>query len=484
MKLRNAHSLIEMLVVLIIVGILIAIIVLAVQRARESARMAQCIHNQGQLANAIHMHLVNEPYGRFPGYRAFAADGTTQVGWAPQIFEYLGKSNLPADPTQATYVESLVCPSDQGPQDSARLSYVVNGGQPGSDSAADGIFYDHAKPLGERVFISKDDFRDGLSNTIMLAENLDATEWNVTDEANQCILWPLIAGNEVNNGTGSRPSSHHPGGFVAAFADGTVRFMSESEINNDDNVHTDQSTYVALLTPGGNDETSGNGDGSGGNVDPTTEHECLVAQWTFDDPDDPAFDDTGNGYDGTLDGCVRDPSDRGGYLYFDGNDEMTITQPFDLTGPEYTMTLWFRTTTLFLTNSSMGLINAYEPPYHHGTALLLHNHYHVAGSYVWCLHRPVLDYHGGSELFNSFSYNDGQWHHLATVKDGSTMRLYIDQAEVASGNCGEPIPQPLSIYLGRLHALIHSDTRFYVGDIDDVRVYDCALSSDEIAALP
>lgn len=263
MKKRHAHSLIEMLVVLIIVGVLIAIAIPAVQRARESTRQAQCVHNQGQLAKAVHMHISEEPYGRFPGYRAFAADGTTVIGWAPQLFANLGRNDLPADPTQATFVELLVCPSDQGPTNTPRLSYVVNGGQPGTDNPADGIFFDHAKPLGERVYITKDEFRDGLSNTIMLAENIDATNWNVTDEANQCILWPLTAGNEVNNGVGARPSSHHPGGFVATFADGSVKFMAESVINGDAAVHTDQSIYVALLTPGGNDTTGGAGGGSG-----------------------------------------------------------------------------------------------------------------------------------------------------------------------------------------------------------------------------
>ncbi|MCG8584393.1 MAG: DUF1559 domain-containing protein, partial [Pirellulales bacterium] len=239
--LRNAHSLIEMLVVLIIVGLLIAIIVPAVQRSREAARQAQCISHQAELAKAVHMFVAADARGNFPGFRYQASDGGETVGWASQVFKYLGRSDL--DPTQATFIDVLVCPSDQGPRSNPRMNYVANGGQAGIDSAADGIFFDHAKPLIERVYISKSDFVDGLSNTILIAENLDATYWNVTDEVNQCILWPLTAGNEVNRGSGSRPSSHHPGGFVATFADGSVKFMAETDFNSDAAVHTDQSIY-------------------------------------------------------------------------------------------------------------------------------------------------------------------------------------------------------------------------------------------------
>lgn len=290
MKERFGHSLIEMLVVLIIVGVLIAIAVPAVQRARESTRQAQCIHNQGQLAKAIHLHLADEPYGRFPGYRAFAADGTTAIGWAPQVFEYLGRNDMPADPTQATFVEMLACPSDQAPTNQPRLNYVGNGGQPGIDSPADGIFYDHAKPIGERVYITKDDFKDGMSNTIMLAENVDATRWNVTDEANQCILWPLVAGSEINNGVGARPSSHHPGGFVAALADGSVRFFSASQFNGDAAIGTLASVYVAMLTPGGNDiaaDGAGDGNSEGGDDEIILCEDCSLMQ---EDPSDPGYD--------------------------------------------------------------------------------------------------------------------------------------------------------------------------------------------------
>ena len=267
MKQRNAHSLIEMLVVLIIVGVLMAIIIPAVQRSRESARMAQCISQQGEWAKAVHLHIAADRFGRYPGYRKSTGDGD-MIGWTAMLLKYIGRSDL--DPAQPTYLESLVCASDSGPRNTPRLNYVVNGGQAGIDSPADGVFFDHTKT--ERVYITNEDFRDGQTNTILLAENIDATRWDEIDEANLCILWPLTEGNEINNGTGSRPSSHHPGGFVAAFADGSVRFMAEGEFNEDPDVHTDHSTYVAYLTPGGDEDFPTTVDG----VDPCDQPDAAA----------------------------------------------------------------------------------------------------------------------------------------------------------------------------------------------------------------
>ncbi|MCG8585523.1 MAG: DUF1559 domain-containing protein [Pirellulales bacterium] len=272
---RHGHTLIELLTVLIIVGVLIAVVMPAVQRARESARRAQCIHNLGQLAQAVHMYVTDDPYGRFPGYQAFATDGTTKIGWAPQLFNYLGREDLGQDPAQATYVEILVCPSDQGSKDQPRLNYVVNGGRRGTDSAADGIFFDHAK--AECIYITKDEFRDGLTNTIMLSENLDATNWNAVTADDQCIFWPLEAGKEINLGNGARPSSHHPNGFVAAFSDGRAQFIDEVTINADPNLHgeTEATIYVAWLTPGGSDgEGLDAEDGGSGSDPPDLDADC------------------------------------------------------------------------------------------------------------------------------------------------------------------------------------------------------------------
>ena len=468
---RKAHSLIELLVVLIIVGVLIAIIVPAVQRSREAARMAQCIHNQAQLAKAVHMHLADEPYGRYPGYRAFGADGTTVIGWAPQVFEYLGRSDL--NPTQATYIDVLVCPSNQGPKDQPRLNYVVNGGQPDLDSPADGIFFDHAKDA--KVYITKDDFRDGLTNTILLAENLDATQWNVTDETNQCILWPLTAGNEVNKGTGARPSSHHPGGFVAAFADGSVKFMNETQLNDDPAV------YVALLTPGGDDAEAvsggaGGGEGGTGPTDCTGTTGDLFAHWPFENSGgDAGADATGNGFDGLTFGgaTVVSDSERGDVLELDGVDDyFGVDTQLDIQGSCYSATVWFKSS---VSSARQDILSCHVGT-NHGLLIELES-----ASSLRFLHRVPISTGGGTNLYDgSGTYPDSAWHHVAAVKDGSDLRLYLDGVEVATGVDASIYPVDFVVKVGRLK---DGSGRFFGGRIDDVRIYGRTLSPVEVATL-
>jgi len=269
MNYRKGHTLIELLVVLIIVGVLISLVVPAVQKAREAARLAQNMENQRQLALAIQSFASKDIYGRFPGYVGVGADNVTPISWAVQLFPFIGRQDLYVNPAAATYVEILVSPVDDGPRDKPRLSYVVNGGLPdGSDpvtdgglpagttaeDAVDGIFYDHTLDLASRVYQSRSDVSDGLSNTLLLSENIDARYWTDVTEPYQCVLWqsiasPFAVNKEINMGVGlvvdqtlARPSSHHPGGIVAAFADATARFIVET---------VDPDVYRSMLTAKG-----------------------------------------------------------------------------------------------------------------------------------------------------------------------------------------------------------------------------------------
>ena len=89
---------------------------------------------------------------------------------------------------------------------------------------------------------------------------------------------------------------------------------------------------------------------------------------------------------------------------------------------------------------------------------------------------------------------DGQWHHLVGMRVGNTLRLYIDAVEdrgvTTHGESTLPAGYDLSgtfqhnAYIG---TVTNNETgqlqKFFAGTIDDVRIYDVALSEAEVAAL-
>lgn len=82
----------------------------------------------------------------------------------------------------------------------------------------------------------------------------------------------------------------------------------------------------------------------------------------------------------------------------------------------------------------------------------------------------------------------GQWQHVTGVYDGSELRIYVDGALAGSSTHSGVIRAfnaNTELNLGRWKAAGNStaETRFFEGDIDEVRIYDTALSSGDIMTL-
>ncbi len=78
-------------------------------------------------------------------------------------------------------------------------------------------------------------------------------------------------------------------------------------------------------------------------------------------------------------------------------------------------------------------------------------------------------------------FNDAKWHWVAATYDGSCKRIYLDGTEIGSKavggllNTGGSSPAYIGSNMGR--------SGFFTGGIDDVRIYDCALSAGRIKAM-
>lgn len=285
-----------MLVVIAIVGVLLLLLFPVVQFSREAARKAQCQNNQRQIGTAILNYATTKD--KFPpGFTTQPAlSPPRSVGWVPSVLPYLERSDLYEvfltnrwSTLRDASLAVLVCPSRSPTGSPAPLSYAVNCGMtdnyaPASRTPMDwkqnGVFFNQFSKIGtpQGTALTTDwDYiarRDGTSQTLMLAENVDALDWIVVSTSNpqtspiqlprtsppnqnhcwwQGIVWTVAQPSpQLNRGMGTvkinaardydyaRPSSSHPGGFNVTMCDGHVEFVS------DDMAY---SLYARQLTP-------------------------------------------------------------------------------------------------------------------------------------------------------------------------------------------------------------------------------------------
>jgi sialidase-1 len=79
------------------------------------------------------------------------------------------------------------------------------------------------------------------------------------------------------------------------------------------------------------------------------------------------------------------------------------------------------------------------------------------------------------------AYNDGQWHHLALRRGGGRLTLFVDGTALSTADVPGSVSRnsPFGVHIGQ-----RMDSRaFFSGAIDEVRVYDRALSDEELTAI-
>ena len=79
------------------------------------------------------------------------------------------------------------------------------------------------------------------------------------------------------------------------------------------------------------------------------------------------------------------------------------------------------------------------------------------------------------------SYNDGKWHYAVVTYGGSTVRLYVDGVQVSSLSTASATPDNTGIQPVRIGANSLALNGYFTGNIDEVRIWNRALSSTEIS---
>jgi hypothetical protein len=245
---RGRFTIIDFLVVFAIFAIACFVMVPA-YKSRKPPLQLRCMNHQQELAIAILSYANAQDH--FPGYvnRERSADGQTYVkgSWVAFLLPYLGRNDLSekwrSGKLTPVFVPQFVCPADPAANagaDAAPLGYVVNCGLPGDDDTpATGVFHNHCVAHPVKVSLDYIGQHDGLANTLLLSENLQAGYWTDTAEADVGMVWHREPEpcNRINQCTDVgrrphdikyvRPSSHHSGIVLFAFCDGHVEALSD-----------------------------------------------------------------------------------------------------------------------------------------------------------------------------------------------------------------------------------------------------------------
>jgi len=80
------------------------------------------------------------------------------------------------------------------------------------------------------------------------------------------------------------------------------------------------------------------------------------------------------------------------------------------------------------------------------------------------------------------TFNDNEWHFLVGTNDGAIGRLYVDGQYIGS-NPGTPLDNSRDLTVGGVLFASGSFGAGVIGSIDDVRVYNNALTQAEISQL-
>jgi len=206
----------------------------------------------------------------------------------------------------------------------------------------------------------------------------------------------------------------------------------------------------------------------------------LVAYWTFDEGSgDIVYDSSGNDNNGTIHGATWDTgkygnAQYGNALHFNAQDnyvEVPTSESLEIT-PNVTIAAWINW--IDAGDTWLGIMaNGQQNGPWENYGLFVNR----GGRYLYF----TLSLDGGhvTQSTPNNAIEPDEWLHACATWDGSNARIYVNgEMVLEQAQSGELVPPQLPLRIGHRNGSTH----YYNGIIDEVRIYNHALTEVEILA--
>ena len=196
----------------------------------------------------------------------------------------------------------------------------------------------------------------------------------------------------------------------------------------------------------------------------------LIAFYPFNGN---ANDESGNGNNGAVTGAIladdRLGNPNSAYSFDGDNDHITSIPPLPTGAQPRSVTAWFNTTS---TSGDTGwfhntIVNWGEASTNNAFGLSVYLGELKFGAY------------GSNDVLTGQIVSDGSCHHVGVTYDGSMLKVFLDGVEVSQASM-TLATMSSNLYIGKRSTEVDQNMN---GTIDNVRIYNRALSTLEIQGL-
>ncbi|MEK7952071.1 Ig-like domain-containing protein [Luteolibacter soli] len=268
---------------------------------------------------------------------------------------------------------------------------------------------------------------------------------------------------EVTNfgSVGAQSGSGDPDGDGLSNAGELAAGTNPNNVDSDGDTFRDGFEAAAGSNPNSNSST------------PQGLYAGLASWWRLNETTGSTAADVAGAHTGTVSGAAWATGISGNALNFDGIDDGVLPgTAAALTGSgNFSVSAWVK-------------INPASPL---GTVIEQRDPTGYVGEYALNVNASgtvnFMVYGSGGyqfDLTTTGTVNDGQWHHVSGVRNGTSGKVYIDGVEAASGTGTLQALQSFAVSIGYDN---RDNNKRFKGLIDDVRIYTRALSATEVSGL-